>query len=473
MSFRRWDMRTSPTRAILLGAMAAYLASCNFGSETGNPTKVLEGSFKTLDGLPAARTQVYLVPKDFNPLDLLLGSAVTLHVDTTDAQGRYHFTGVDSGRYNLQANSLLNGTGLLVKDIPVAGPRALLPTHTLRSSGRITAGLEGADDTDNGYVYILGTTFYEKVGASSKTISLDSIPPGLVDSLIYGNSQGTVAPKSFAWNLNVKSDTSLEVPGPYLAWKHSAMVLLNTTSTGVKISGHVAHFPLRIDLASTRFDFTSSRPDGADLRATNERGDPLPCELQLWDAASQSGQIWVRVDSVFADSLQKIRLYWGYGGQGAIPSAWPAGSVFSAADGFVASWHLDSDPFLSGQQVPDFSQGQNDGLAIGFEAPGGTAPGVIGNGLAFDGKTRFLTTRKGFDNPKTFTYAGWFKTSTVDGGRLFDFSESDTSLAQAWWDRLISMDPNGTLHFGVYPPIVPGTPMPTVGTHNILDAPNP
>ena len=49
--------------AIALSLSASvYLAGCNTGSETGNPTKGLTGSVLTLDGAPAARTQVILVP---------------------------------------------------------------------------------------------------------------------------------------------------------------------------------------------------------------------------------------------------------------------------------------------------------------------------------------------------------------------------------------------------------------------------
>ncbi len=457
----------------LLLSLGGCLSGCNTGSETGNPAKGVSGTVESLDGVPAARAQVYLIPRDFNPLDLVSGKTASLHIDTTDAQGRFHFTGVDSGLYNLEAKSLANGTGFIVKDIPVAGSRVDLPKQALRSSGKIAATLEGASDTVSGYVYILGTTYHQRVRSSAGTVSLDSLPPGKVDSLIYGNPQGTVAPKTFAWKLEVKPDTSASASGPYLAWKYSAAVFLNTSASGVKLSGPVSHFPLRIDLGAAGLDFAAARPDGADLRVTNERGVPLPCEIQLWDATAGSGQLWARVDTVFADSFQKIRLYWGYGGGGAVPAGWPAGSVFAAADGFVAAWHLDEDPFLAGRKLQDKSGTQNDGIAIGYTAEGGTVSGVVGNGIAFDGKTQWVGSLKAFANPNVFTYSGWFKTSTTDGGRLFDFADKDTSVNPNYWDRLIIMYPNGTLHFGVYPSILPGKPMPTPSTYNILHGDSP
>lgn len=453
--------------------LGGVLTGCNTGSETGNPTKGLAGTFETLDGLPATRTQVYLIPKDFNPLDLVSGKSAALHIDTTDAQGRYHFTGVDSGLYNLEALNLANGTRLMVKDIPIAGTVTDLPVQTLHASGNITAALEGAADTSTGYVYIPGTTFYRKVATASGTVRMDSIPPGEVDSLVYGNPQGTIPAKAFAWNLDVKPDTSVKASGPYLAWKYSTTIFLNTSASGVKINGAVSHFPLRIDLAAMGFAFAAALPDGADLRITNERGDPLPCETQLLDASSHGGHLWVRVDTVFADSLQKLRLYWGYGGGGELPAGWPAGSVFTGADGFVAAWHLDGDPFPAGAQVKDNSGAQNNGIAIGYKAAGGTVPGVVGNAIAFDGKTQFVGSGKAYGNPNVFTYSGWFKSSTSNGGRLFDFADSDTAVNPKYWDRLITMHPDGTMHFGVYPPVIPGTPMPTPSTYNILHGTSP
>ncbi|MEO7425545.1 MAG: DUF2341 domain-containing protein [Fibrobacteria bacterium] len=462
--------RSAVNAAALALALAApaFLGGCNTGSETGNPTKGLTGNVLSLDGLPAARTQVILVPDGFNPLELVDGGSSALHIDTTDAAGRYGFNDVDTGRYNLEARSLANGTRCRIKGIAVAGAEGRFPEQTLKHAGTISVDLEGAADTATGYVYIPGTTFFQKVDSASGEIAFDSVPPGLIDSLLYGSLQGTSESKAFAWNLDVLPEASANTSGPYLAWTHSTVLALDTRPDAVRIAGNVAHIPLRFALNAANFDFNAARADGADIRITNEKGDPLPCELQLWDPVAKSAQVWVLMDTVFADSLQKVRLYWGYAGAAAMPAAWPQGSVFSLADGYAAAWHLDEDPFMVGPSMRDNSGRRNDGTAINFREAGGAVSGVLGSGLLLDGKTQYMGSGKKFTNPNVYTYGGWIKTTTTAGGRIFEFTNKDTATTTNFWDRLIDMYTDGTVINGVYPPTVPGTPMPTEGTYKIL-----
>ena len=151
-----------------------------------------------------------------------------------------------------------------------------------------------------------------------------------------------------------------------------------------------------------------------------------------------------------------------------MPAAWPQGSVFSLADGYAAAWHLDEDPLAAGRLMKDNSGRRNDGTAMNFLEAGGAVPGVLGSGLLLDGKSQFLASGKEFANPNVYTYGGWIKTTTAAGGRIFDFTNKDTSTATNFWDRLIHMYMDGTVINGVYPPVVPGTRMPTEGTYKIL-----
>lgn len=462
----------APTLAIALAA-SVFLGGCNTGSETGNPTKDLTGNVLTLDGLPAARTQVILVPDGFNPLELVNGPSSALHIDTTDDKGRYGFAGVDTGLYNLEARSLANGTRFRIKGIAVAAPAGRIPEQTLRHSGTISADLEGASDTATGYVFIPGTTFFRKVESASGVIAIDSVPPGRIDSVLYGNPQGTLESKAFAWNLDVPPEASVKSSGPYLAWKHSTSLELDTRPDAFWIAGKVARIPLRFAVTADDIDLSEARADGSDIRVTNEKGEPLPCELQLWDPAAKTGQVWVLMDTVFADSSQKVRLYWGYAGDKAAPEAWPQGSVFSVADGYAAAWHLDEDPFAAGRAMKDNSGRRNDGTAMNYAEAGGAVSGILGSGLLLDGKTQYLASGKEFTNPNVYTYGGWIKTTTAAGGRIFDFTNKDTATATNFWDRLIHMYMDGTVINGVYPPKVPGTPMPTEGTYKILPGPIP
>ncbi|MDB5047746.1 MAG: repeat-containing protein [Fibrobacteres bacterium] len=455
----------------MLIAMAAALAllGCFEGSETGNPSKGLTGMIKTLDGVPAARTRVYLVPRDFNPLDLVAGRAFPA-ADTTDAAGRFRITGIDTGIYNLEALDLVSGTRAMVKGIAVTQGVAELPDQTLRYPGRITAALEGASDTADGYIYVTGTTLYKKVPSRNGTISLDSVAVGEVDSLQYGNTGHTFAPVTFAWGLQVAAEAATPAPAPYLAWTHTRTLSLNTTASGSGISGNVARFPLLVRLSPSLLDFSSVRSGGADLRFTDEAGKPLPCEIQHWDAPAAAAEAWVLVDTVYGNSRGKLRMYWGGPANAA---ASPAGSVFTLADGYAGAWHLDEDPTGAAPQWRDASGRNNPGTAFGYSAQVGSDTGVVEAGMESDGRTQFASARQAFDNPQVFTVSLWFRSVSAKGGKLLDFTDADTSTATLYRDRHIFMTPNGTLHFSVYPPLAANQTDPNPGVYKTIDSPKP
>ncbi len=61
----------------------------------------------------------------------------------------------------------------------------------------------------------------------------------------------------------------------------------------------------------------------------------------------------------------------------------------------------------------------------------------------------------------------WFRTGHTQGGRIFEFSDKDTSRAN-YWDRLLDIYMDGTLHYGVYPPDSAGKTPPTKSSYKIL-----
>ena len=444
------------------------MEACLEGSETGNPAKGTTGILKTLDGIPAANARVYLLPQDFNPLDLV-AKKTKLATATTDRYGRFRLTVIDSGIYNLEALDLKSGARAFIKGLAITKGVVELPEQTLKYPGRIEASLEGAADTVNGYIYVTGTTLYKKVSAVNGKVSLDSVPGGIIDSLQYGNPERTVAPRPFAWNLEVAPEAVTMVAAPYLAWKRTRTIILNTTGAGAGVAGTVTRIPLLVRLSQANFDFSAAANGGLDLRFTNGRGGPLPCEIGHWDASANAAEAWVLVDTVFGDSMQKLHMYWG--GNTAAPLQ--SGAVFDVADGYAGVWHLDEDPTGAAPQLQDVSGRNNPATAIGFSSPVGTAPGTVDGGLALDGKTQFAATRKSFVNPQVFTLSGWFRTSTTVGGKLLDFTDADTSITTLYRDRHIFMSTNGIIHFSVYPPIAANQADPNPGVYKTIDSPKP
>jgi len=437
---------------------AAVLGGCLAGSETGNPAKGLTGRIRTLDGLPAARTRVVLVPEGYVPTDA--HSAAVLPAATTDAQGRFEFRDVATGRYNLEAMNPADGTRARADGIVAGDSTVEIPSQTLGLPGSIAAALKGAADTLTGFIYLPGSTFRAAVSASNSVVRLDSLPPGQVDSLVYGNAAG-MPPRTFAWNLRVEPSTVETASGPFLAWRRSLVLNVDGGPAGAKLSTAVAGIPVRIALPDSVLG--SGAKDGSDLRVANEQGAELPCEVQ-----SQGGSagLWVRMDTVYADRPTLIRLYWDYGGNGPLPTA-KAGNVFSPADGLAGAWHLDEDPAANKGRLADASGQGNDGMALGYTASGSSEAGVAGSALKFDGKSQFAGTKLAFDDPESFTVLIWFRAGHGLGGRLFEFADKDTSRA-SYWDRLLHIYPDGTLHYGVFPPDSAGKGPTTKSSFKIL-----
>jgi len=219
------------------------------------------------------------------------------------------------------------------------------------------------------------------------------------------------------------------------------------------------------------YDFATDQKMGQDIRVTDESGVPFPCEIAAWNQTGKTGDLWVLVNKIEGGTLKKLRIYFGYTGSGIAPGAWPKGSVFSAADGFVGAWHFDAEPLAQDSTLHDASSNGNDLKAFGFDVSTLNEAGVAGKAISFNGKSQFLSLLKQMDTPDKFTLSGWFKSNSTLGGMLMEFTDADTSLNQLYGDRLIQIQTDGTLHYGLYPPIVPGLNMPTGGNYQILKSP--
>ncbi len=81
-------------------------------------------------------------------------------------------------------------------------------------------------------------------------------------------------------------------------------------------------------------------------------------------------------------------------------------------------------------------------------------PGPIGcnnsaPAMLFNGSTGYISTTNSYTNPQTFTISGFFKTSTAGAGPIASFDSSQTGGGSSW-DRLLYIDTNGYLNFGIY-----------------------
>lgn len=159
---------------------------------------------------------------------------------------------------------------------------------------------------------------------------------------------------------------------PFAAWTRSGSVHLLTTPAGADLpaTAVVEGFPVLVRLHGDTFDFSAAAADGRDLRIATAAGEPLPHEIESWDAAAGAAAVWVRVPRIEGNAVQPLRLHWG---NPAAPAASDGRRVFAAEDGHLGVWHMAG-------TVADATGG--------LEAVDtGTTPtaGVIGGGRRFPG----------------------------------------------------------------------------------------
>jgi hypothetical protein len=121
----------------------------------------------------------------------------------------------------------------------------------------------------------------------------------------------------------------------------SGKIYISTLSSGASITSPLVGFPLLVRLDTSFFsiaDFITAGANGQGVRFKNASGKSLPYQIEQWDYATLSAEIWVKVDSVqpFNDS-QYIVITWN-SGAGIDSSNGPA--VFPMSSGYVGVWHM-------------------------------------------------------------------------------------------------------------------------------------
>ncbi len=125
----------------------------------------------------------------------------------------------------------------------------------------------------------------------------------------------------------------------YRDWKHTGAVFVLTTPEGADLPDATVleGFPLLVRLHRDFFDFSQTRPGGADLRFSSSTGEPLPYQIEEWDTAQGVASVWVRVPKITGNARQEIRLHWGKADAASESSG---KAVFNDANGYVSVWHM-------------------------------------------------------------------------------------------------------------------------------------
>jgi hypothetical protein len=366
-------MINSRFAAIALAALLAMFARCSqltggAGGETTNGH--VTGIVKYNDGSYASSARVQLFPADYDPVK----DTAVVPADTTDSLGRYTFSYVASGDYNIHAVHSDNSLKTLVTGIHVDRDTIVVPADTLRIPGTIKLLLPPDINSALGYIYIPGTSYTVFLNNRTDFIIVDAVPANVIPALSYSTIQST-STTTIRYAVRVNSNDTTVVRNPL--WNRARKFVLNTSTTGSNVTGDIVNFPLHVRLNPGNFDFSQAQAGGTDIRFTKSDNTFLPYEIERWDSVNRRAEIWVKADTVYgSDSTQSIMMYWG---NPAAADASDGAAVFDSSSGFEGVWHLSE---ISGTLALDashngFSGTYRGGLPNTINSPLGICQNIV------------------------------------------------------------------------------------------------
>ncbi|HAJ79159.1 MAG TPA: hypothetical protein DCO75_05255 [Fibrobacteres bacterium] len=392
-------------------------------SETTNGR--VSGRVVTVSGTPVNGAVVNLMPADFDPVRDLNG----VLADTTGADGEFSFTCTAAGRFSINVSCNANGAKSLVTDVEPDTDTIKIPDVIVLRTGAISVMLPTDVNSEKGYVYIPGTRIFSSLNGRRDSVTLDSVPAGIMPSVNY-SADCFAAQTVIRYDVHVESGETGIVVNPL--WNHAKRLYLNTKSSGADINGNVTNFPLLVRLTSSNFIFAEAQAGGTDIRFTKSDNEYLHYEIENWDSASGAAQIWVKVDTIYGDdSLQYITMYWG---NTTASGKSDGASVFDTLDGFSGVWHLKE----TGDSIYDATVGAFNGKNSGSIA----AAGIIGNSRKFS-NGNFIRISGLLNSPANITLSAWVWSDTSTGGEDI-FSIGDAVLIRI--DDINSQGTSGCYH---------------------------
>jgi Concanavalin A-like lectin/glucanases superfamily/Domain of unknown function (DUF2341) len=394
------------------------LAGGTSTSENGRVTGLIVDS----TGTPNMHARVLLVPAVYDPGRDLQKNIIA---DTTGPDGRYSFDSISTGIYNIEAVHILNGTRLIKTGIPVVGDSIVLHVDTLRKTGAVEVMLPDSSNSEEGYVFFLGTDMLAHVsGAINGIMIIDSVPSGQLPALYYADRNSSAGPVRLSAGVQAMAGDTAKTG--YAAWAHYSQLYFNTTPSGADVSINIRHFPALVRLTNINFDFSQAKAGGGDIRFAKPDNTPLPYEIEQWDSAGGRAAVWVKVDTVYGnDGAHYIRMHWGNPeAQDSSTSA----SVFDTADGFQGVWHMQQN---GNSAVKDATTNNDNATPLGSAAKPFDTTGYIGKAQYFDGASGYLemvNTAGGvlnFPEDGYYTISAWVYAEVLENDYQFIVSKGN------------------------------------------------
>ncbi|HEX8058713.1 MAG TPA: DUF2341 domain-containing protein [Novosphingobium sp.] len=191
-------------------------------------------------------------------------------------------------------------------------------------------------------------------------------------------------------------------------WAYRKQVTVDTTASGVNVSGAIGRTVVLLRLHSGNFTFTDGLENGADLRIVD--GDdktPLPFHIESYNAKDGMATVWVSVPALNGGEKKALWIYFGN------PNAKVGEDVAGTFDpDYMAAYHFNENP---GQPVGDRTANGNNAAG---PVPGIDEGGIIGRAARFPGQGAIsINPSPSLAMPAAapFTFSAWVKPDQVAG----------------------------------------------------------
>lgn len=441
-----------------LSVSTLALAGCFFETRSalegpGSETVGLHGEAGFANGLAAVQAKVTARPSAyFQDTAELAPHAVPGGQTQTDAHGEYIFASLAPEEYSLEIRGD-SGRAALVHGSVIAGKS----TEAVKAILKPVGGIKGKvarlrPSMASVFIQIAGMDRLQYVAPDSSLFIFPDLPEGRYTLRVM--SPDPVLDTVILEDIDVLSGQVRDVGEvlldafareDYARWTHARSIVIRAGKAGADIAGGVMGFPLLIRLDSANFPFDSTAsPTGADIRFATPSGKRLPYEIESWDAAGRRALIWVKADTIRGgDDTQGIRMLWGNRAATDLSSG---PGVFAPGDGYRGVWHMRRGPG-GGPAFPDATPLGN-GLVTDVPEAVNAFQSPLAMSALMDGKQGLLSSTIPGDAPQTFTVSLWFR--ATGPGKLIGFESGYLSRNTTAYDRHLWLEPDGSVHFGIY-----------------------
>ncbi len=191
-------------------------------------------------------------------------------------------------------------------------------------------------------------------------------------------------------------------------WAYRKQVTIDTSTTGVNVSGPIGRTPILIRLHSANFTFTEALENGADLRFVDaDDKTPIPYHIETYDQKAGVATVWISVPALNGGEKKSIWLY--FGNKNAPVGEDVAGSF---DPDYMAVYHFSEGP---GQPTADKTANGNNATNAPASVDDGSIIGRGGRFVGQGGLTINPTPSLAMTAGSPFTFSAWMKPDQLAG----------------------------------------------------------